>query len=552
MLMNRMRVGRRLALGFTAAMALLLAVAAIALLGLASLNGSLRGIVEREHPRIERVHAVIDEAGAIAVALRNALLADDDAEVRRHLQRVEQGRSALGDMLDALDPGGSGAASDVQRNLQAEYASYTVEVVKVSRTIAAGKKDAARNLLNHALQPRVDTYLAALRALAEREAHAMAAARDGAQRTFVRGGESIAAIALLALLATAALAFVMTRSITVPLGRAGAMAEAIARGDLTGGLDVQGNDETAWLGRSLNAMRDQLATTVRGIKTATDRLNGAAAEITRGNLDLAGRTESHASSLEETAASVEELAGTVRRNAENAREASEFAQAASGVAAEGGRVVEEVVSTMSSIESGSRRIAEITGLIDSIAFQTNILALNAAVEAARAGEQGRGFAVVAAEVRSLAQRSALAAREIKGLIAESGASVAAGSRLAAAAGGTMREVLASVERVSVAVGEISHASQEQSGGIDQVNGAITQMDQVTQKNAAMVEELSASAASLGEQAVELAAAVASFRLDAGPQAPAAPPAPAGRGGVPSPATHPAAPAPRLERRAVPA
>jgi len=548
MLMNRMRVGRRLALGFTAAMALLLAVAAIAMLGLASLNGALRGIVEREHPRIERVHAVIDEAGAIAVALRNALLADDDAEVRRHLQRVEQGRSALGDMLDTLDPGGSGAASDVQRNLQAEYASYTVEVVKVSRAIAAGKKDAARNLLNHALQPRVDSYLAALRALAEGEAHAMAAARDGAQRTFVRGGESIAAIALFALLATAALAFVMTRSITAPLGRAGAMAEAIARGDLTGGLDVQGNDETAWLGRSLNAMRDQLASTVRGIKTATDRLNGAAAEITRGNLDLSGRTESHASSLEETAASVEELAGAVRRNADNAREASEFAQAASGVAAEGGRVVEEVVSTMSSIESGSRRIAEITGLIDSIAFQTNILALNAAVEAARAGEQGRGFAVVAAEVRSLAQRSAVAAREIKGLIAESAASVSAGSRLAAAAGGTMREVLASVQRVSVAVGEISHASQEQSGGIDQVNGAITQMDQVTQKNAAMVEELSASAASLEDQAVELAAAVASFRLDADQETPA----PAGRAAAPYPAKHPAAPAPRLERRAVPA
>jgi len=292
------------------------------------------------------------------------------------------------------------------------------------------------------------------------------------------------------------------------------MAEAIARGDLTGGVPVQGRDETAWLARSLNTMRDQLAATVHDIKAASDRLGGAAAEIALGNGDLGQRTESHASSLEETAASVEELAVTVRRNAENAREANDFAQGASDVVAKGGRVVEEVVSTMASIESGSRRIAEITGLIDSIAFQTNILALNAAVEAARAGEQGRGFAVVAAEVRSLAQRSAAAAREIKDLIAASTVSVETGSRLAAEAGATMQEALASVQRVSAAVGEISTASREQSGGIDQVNGAISQMDQVTQQNAAMVEELSVSAAGLEEQAVLLAAAVARFRLDA--------------------------------------
>jgi methyl-accepting chemotaxis protein len=516
MLMNRMRVGRRLALGFTAVTLLLLAVSAIAMLGLRSLNGALTHIVEREHPKIERVHAIIDEAGSIAVALRNALLADDEDEVRRQLKRVEDGRAALGNMLDQLDRdlAAQGAGSEIQQKLQTEYASYTVEVVKVSRAIAAGKKDVARNLLNHRLQPRVDSYLAALRGLADHEAQSMAAARQGAERTFVDGGNSILAIAFFALLATVALALVMTRSITAPLRRAGAMAEAIAGGDLTGGLEIHGSDETAWLARSLNAMRDRLAATVHDIKAASDHVNGAAAEIARGNLDLSRRTESHASFLEETAASVEQLAGTVRQNADNAREASEFAQTASGVASKGGRVVEEVVSTMATIESGSRRIAEITGLIDSIAFQTNILALNAAVEAARAGEQGRGFAVVASEVRDLAQRSAVAAREIKGLIAGSAESVAAGSRLAAEAGTTMREVLETVERVSAAVGAISSASQEQSGGIDQVNGAITQMDQVTQQNAAMVEELSASAASLEEQAEKLVAAVASFRLDA--------------------------------------
>ena len=524
--MNRIRVGRRLALGFTAVTMLLLAVAAIAMLGLHTLDGALQHIVEREQPKIERVHAIIDEANAIAVALRNALLTDADTEVGRQMKRVEEGRATLGNLLDGLDRdlAANGAGSDVQANLQAEYASYTVEVVKVSRAIVAGKRDAARNQLNHGLQPHVETYLAALRALAEREARSVAAARESAQKTYTDGRNSIVVIALVALLITAALAFATTRSITVPLGRAGAMAEAIARGDLTGGLAVQGNDETAWLARSLNAMRDQLAATVHDIKAASDRLGGAAAEIARGNGDLGGRTESHASSLEETAASVEELAVTVRRNAENARSADEFARTASDVVAKSGRVVGEVVSTMASIETGSKRIAEITGLIDSIAFQTNILALNAAVEAARAGEQGRGFAVVAAEVRSLAQRSAGAAREIKQLIAAASLSVAAGSRLAADAGATMQEALASVQRVSAAVGEISTASREQSGGIDQVNGAISQMDQVTQQNAAMVEELSVSAAGLEEQAVLLAAAVARFRLDAAAPSTTAPPA----------------------------
>ncbi len=556
MLMNRIPVGRRLALGFTAVTMLLLAVAAIAMLGLDTLDGALQHVVDREQPKIERVHAIVDEANAIAVALRNALLTDDDTEVARQLKRVEEGRAVLGNLLDGLDRdlGANGAGSDVQRNLQSEYSSYTVEVVKVSRAIAAGKRDVARNLLNHGLQTRVDSYLAALRALAEREARSVAAARDGAQKTFADGRTSIAAIALAALIVTAALAFAMTRSITVPLGRAGAMAEAIARGDLTGGLAVQGRDEAAWLARSLNAMRDQLAATVHDIKAASDRLGGAAAEIALGNGDLGQRTESHASSLEETAASVEELAVTVRRNAENAREANAFAQAASDVVAKGGRAVEEVVSTMASIESGSKRIAEITGVIDSIAFQTNILALNAAVEAARAGEQGRGFAVVAAEVRSLAQRSAAAASEIKELIAASTLSVAAGSRLASEAGATMQEILASVQRVSAAVGEISTASREQSGGIDQVNGAIAQMDKVTQQNAAMVEELSVSAAGLEEQAVLLAAAVARFRLDAA--APDASSAPDPSQTPPTSPDHPqatfppASPAPRLERRAV--
>jgi len=456
MLIARLRVGPRLAAAFLLMGVLMCGVAAIGVLGLRSLDVALARIVDRQHPRFEQAHAIIDEANAIAVALRNALLADEETETRNQLARVDQGRKSLGDMLDRLDRNfGTDAESvRVQQLLHSEYASYTVEVVKASRAVAAGKKDLARQLVNHGLQQRVVSYLAALRELANLEALGMTAARDQATRTFERGRAAILLIVAAAALATAALAFFLTRSITAPLGRAAAMAEAIARGDLTGRLDARGNDETAWLARSLNAMRDRLVETVGRIKAASSSVNTAAAEIAHGNTELSRRTESHASSLEETAASVEQLTGTVRQNAVNAQQATGFASETSGVARKGGEVVEEVVRKMSSIRESSTRIGEITGLIDSIAFQTNILALNAAVEAARAGEQGRGFAVVASEVRNLAQRSAAAAHEIKSLIAESGEKVADGARLADEAGRTMTAILGSVARVTDAMGEI--------------------------------------------------------------------------------------------------
>jgi methyl-accepting chemotaxis protein len=367
-------------------------------------------------------------------------------------------------------------------------------------------------MVNRGLQERTASYVAALRALAELEARGMDAARAEAVATYVRGRDTILAILAAATIATLVLAYFLTRSVTGPLGRAGAMAEAIASGDLTGHVDARGHDEMAALARSLNAMRDRLAAIVRQIKDASDAVNAAAQEISHGNSELSRRTESHASSLEETAASVEELTGTVRQNADHAQQATSHAADASGVARKGGAVVEQVVHTMGSIEEGSRRIAEITGLIDSIAFQTNILALNAAVEAARAGEQGRGFAVVATEVRALAQRSATAAHEIKSLIADATGKVQDGSRLAGEAGRTMSDMLATVARVADSMTQISSASREQSAGIDQVNGAIAQMDQMTQQNASMVGQLSAAATGLEQQAAALAHAVAQFRL----------------------------------------
>jgi len=517
MLIARLKVGHRLTASFLLMGAMLASVAAIGIHSVRSLDASLQRIVAGEHPRIEQAHAIIDQAGAIAVDLRDALLADKDAESKARLARVEEGRKSLGDLLDALDHGFADDAESraVQQKLQSEYASYTVEVVKVARAIAAGRKELARDMVNRGLQERTASYVASLRALADLEARGMDAARAEAVATYERGRDTILAILAAATIATLALAYFLTRSVTGPLGRAGAMAEAIASGDLTGHVEARGNDEMAALARSLNAMRDRLAAIVRQIKEASDAVNAAAQEISHGNAELSRRTESHASSLEETAASVEELAGTVRQNADNALQATSHASDASDVARKGGAVVEQVVHTMGSIEEGSRRIAEITGLIDSIAFQTNILALNAAVEAARAGEQGRGFAVVATEVRALAQRSATAAHEIKSLIADATGKVQEGSRLAGAAGLTMSDMLATVARVAASMAEISSASREQSAGIDQVNGAIAQMDQMTQQNASMVGQLSAAASGLEQQATALAHAVAQFRLPRG-------------------------------------
>ena len=298
---------------------------------------------------------------------------------------------------------------------------------------------------------------------------------------------------------------------------ASSIARSIAGGDLTVPIDVKRDDNSSMV-NALKGMRDDLARIVSSVRTATDTIATASSEIAAGNSDLSARTESQASSLEETAASMEELTSTVRQNADNARTANELAANASEVAQKGGAVVSQVVETMASIDSSSRKIVDIISVIDGIAFQTNILALNAAVEAARAGEQGRGFAVVASEVRNLAQRSAAAAKEIKDLIGASVETVGIGNSLVAQAGSTMQEVVESVHRVRQVINEISTASNEQSAGIAQVNEAISQMDAVTQQNAALVEQAAAAAASMQQQSAALLQAVGVFRVDAEPSA----------------------------------
>ncbi len=336
-----------------------------------------------------------------------------------------------------------------------------------------------------------------------------------------------------------AMALLITRGIGRSLAYAAASVEHVANGNLTVHIDASGKDEIGQLLLTLKGMQQALGRTVSTIKAAADSVGSAAQEIAQGHVNLSARTEEQASSLEETAASMEEMTATVAQNAENARKANDLAKQTSGVAQQGGQAVREVVGTMNGITQSSKKIGDIIGVIDGIAFQTNILALNAAVEAARAGEQGRGFAVVASEVRSLAQRSAAAAKEIKGLIGDSVAKVEAGSRQVERAGKTVDEIVVSVQKVSALVAEITAASQEQSQSIGQVSGTVQQLEKVTQENAAMVEEVTAASANLDEQAQTMTRAVGSFKLaETGGQvaAQATRPARSAAAPVPSPAT----------------
>ena len=363
--------------------------------------------------------------------------------------------------------------------------------------------------------PEMRTYLdtvekvaAFQRGLFDEANRNIAAVTSSAQQMLVTLG-------VLALASGAVLAWLLTRGITHPLARAVTLARQVASGDLTAAITVDSRDEVGDLMGALKVMNDNLFKTVTQVRAGTETIVTASQQIASGNLDLSSRTEEQASSLEETASSMEELTSTVRQNADNANQANTLAKNASLIATRGGEVVSQVVATMASINESSKKIADIIGVIDGIAFQTNILALNAAVEAARAGEQGRGFAVVASEVRNLAQRSAGAAKEIRTLIGDSVGKVEIGGRLVDEAGQTMQEIVQGIARVTDIMSEIASASAEQTVGIEQVNEAITQMDSVTQQNAALVEEAAAAASSLEEQAAALAALVSVFDVGSG-------------------------------------
>ena len=390
--------------------------------------------------------------------------------------------------------------------------------IKVRDTITEAKKQGdparAKQLFDEQFKPAAATYLESIRVIAQQQRDQLDTSLKALAETNARARTALVVFGLVALVAGGALAVWLTRSITRPLAQAAEVADAIARFDLTGRIETTGGDETGQLLRSLSEMQAALVRLIGEVRGSTDSIGTASAEIAMGNMDLSARTEQTASNLQEAAASLTQLTGTVRQTADAATTANQLAGSAAETAQRGGAVMGQVVATMGEISDSSRRIADIIGTIDGIAFQTNILALNAAVEAARAGEQGRGFAVVASEVRSLAQRSAEAAKEIKTLIGASVERVDAGSRLVSDAGDTMREIVSAVQRVTDIIQEISSATQEQSTSLMEVGQAVQRLDEVTQQNAALVEESSAASESLREQAGSLQHVVAQFRLHA--------------------------------------
>ncbi|MBO9535099.1 methyl-accepting chemotaxis protein [Herbaspirillum sp.] len=397
--------------------------------------------------------------------------------------------------------------------IKTDLATFTGIHQTLAARVREQKIDEARDILLNQLTPVYLRLFGTLDKVVKINVDAADATNNDAQARYESSRTMIVVLLACCIGLGLLLATWVARIVSRPLQDAMHVAERVAEGDLTVDIKPASRDETGRLMLSLKAMNDSLLRIVSQVRQGTDTINTASREIATGNLDLSSRTEEQASSLEETASAMEELTSTVKQNADNARQANQLANSASDVAVQGGGVVGQVVETMGSINESSRKIVDIISVIDGIAFQTNILALNAAVEAARAGEQGRGFAVVASEVRSLAQRSASAAKEIKALIDDSVAKVDTGSKLVEQAGTTMTEVVASVKRVTDIVAEISSASQEQSDGIEQVNLAITQMDEVTQQNAALVEQAAAAAGSLQEQAGKLAELVSVFKLD---------------------------------------
>ena len=512
------RVRTRLTVGFGVVCVLLVASVVMGLMAMGRMGADLKAVVADHFPRIVAATNLSTQIDVIAIALRNMMLNADAADRERQTQVIAQSRQEVVRLFDTLDKTLTEPKDRaLLQKVKEQRALYLAGQEELLGFIRSDQTDQSREYLASKLRPVLASYKASIGALVESEKNAIVTAGTDARDTALNARNTLIGLGVAALLLAAALGWLITRSLVRELGgeprTAADVARAVAGGDFTQPIAVKDGDTTSLMAQ-LAAMKDGLAQVVSQVRRGSESVAMASSEIAQGNQDLSARTESQASALEETAASMEQLGATVRQNADSAGQANALARSASDVAVRGGEVVGQVVQTMKGINESSQRIADIIGVIDGIAFQTNILALNAAVEAARAGEQGRGFAVVASEVRSLAGRSAEAAKEIKQLISASVERVEQGSAMADQAGETMTEVVQSIRRVTDLMGEINAASSEQASGVAQVGEAVTQMDQATQQNAALVEEMAAAAGSLSSQAQELVQAVAVFKLDA--------------------------------------
>ncbi|MEV4783015.1 methyl-accepting chemotaxis protein [Burkholderia sp. LMU1-1-1.1] len=526
--LQNLKIGTRLNCGFTLMIMLLVMLAVFGVSRIQAIDTDTEVIVHDRYVKVALAHGIENEVNRQARALRTALIANDGDISSRELAKISDSTPIIAKALDRLQAIiHTGQGKVALQALLAARATFQEREHHLIELIKSKRGDAARDYMLKEIIPPQTAYLSAIEAFAQTQVKGMDQFAEEADQMAGRASTWMITLSVVATLLALVTAHLLTRSIVRPLRRALEVAQTVASGDLRTRFDTCTKDETGQLLQALKEMNDSLKNIVGQVRAGTDTIATASTQIASGNQDLSSRTEQQAGALEETASSMEEITSTVRENGDNARHANQMAVSASDVAVKGGAVVARVIDTMGSITDSSRKIVDIIGVIDGIAFQTNILALNAAVEAARAGEQGRGFAVVATEVRNLAQRSASAAKEIKTLIGDSVEKVEMGSQLVNQAGTTMDEIVASVKRVTDIMAGIAVATQEQNTGIEQVNQAITEMDTVTQQNAALVEEAAAAAESLQNQALSLAELVSVFKFD--DERPAPPPRPVTKG-----------------------
>jgi len=556
-----MKVGQRLGLGFALVLVLLVAVTVVGILRMAQIQDRLDHVVSVNNVVTRLVVDMRNNVSERLTSLRTLTLMTNPDDMEPELDRFKVQTGKYDELKKKLAAKFAAESTPQEKTLLSQIDGYETTampaIAKASELYLANKAEDATRVMIKEIRPVQKKWMEGLDLLATMEDKQNAQSQVDAGAAFANARNFMLILLAFAVALGVAAAVVITRSLLRQLGAEPGYTAKIATSIAHGDLAIEINTDRAVAGSLLvemNNMRGSLVDIVGQVRAGTETIGTASREIAAGNIDLSSRTEMQASSLEKTASAMEELTSTVKQNADNAREANMLAASASEVARKGGEVVSQVVDTMGSINTSANKIVDIIGVIDGIAFQTNILALNAAVEAARAGEQGRGFAVVASEVRNLAQRSAAAAKEIKTLIGDSVEKVAAGSKLVGQAGVTMDEVVASVKRVTDIMSEIANASQEQSAGIEQVNLSIIEMDGMTQQNAALVEQAAAAAQSLQDQAGELQRVVSVFRLIEGEEvhvAPAAAATPVASRAVAvrAPAAKPAAPRAALKRPA---